>query len=108
LVLASLLTPGYITLYNQGIKFFGQPSLFLFNINSWPLIFLSIAGEFIGLAIKSFGQHGGLEVAQSRYAKTGRLKLPQPAKHASSSVYCIVEWCDIVDRPKWMSCKLHV
>ena len=36
---SSLVTVGYITLYNQGIKFFGQ--------------------------------HGGLGVAQSQYAKTG-------------------------------------
>ena len=71
--LASLLTAGYITLYNQGIKFFGQPSLFLFNINFWPLILLSIAGVIIGFSIKFFGQHGGLGVAQSQYAKTGRL-----------------------------------
>ena len=28
---------------------------------------------FIGLAIKFFGQHGGLGVAQSQYAKTGGL-----------------------------------
>jgi hypothetical protein len=31
--LSSLLTAGYITLYNQGVKFFGQPSVFLYNIN---------------------------------------------------------------------------
>ena len=28
---------------------------------------------FIGLAIKFFGQHGGLGVAQRQYAQTGRL-----------------------------------
>lgn len=70
---SSLLTAGYITLYNQGVKFFGQPNLFLFNINFWPLVLLSVAGVFIGLAIKFFGQHGGLGVAQRQYAQTGRL-----------------------------------
>jgi H+/Cl- antiporter ClcA len=70
---ASLLTAGYITLYNQGVKFFGQPSFYIFNINFWPLILLSIAGIFIGLAIKFFGQHGGLGVAQRQYAQTGHL-----------------------------------
>jgi H+/Cl- antiporter ClcA len=70
---ASLVTVGYITLYNQGIKFFAQPSVYLFNINFWPLILLGVAGLFIGLAIKFFGQHGGLGVAQSQYAKTGGL-----------------------------------
>jgi H+/Cl- antiporter ClcA len=71
--LFSMLTAGYITLYNQGIKFFDQPSLYLFNVNIWPLILLSIASIFIGLAIKFFGQHGGLGVAQRQYAQTGRL-----------------------------------
>ena len=69
--LLSLITTGYITLYNQGIKFFGQHSVYLFNINFWPLILLGVGGVFIGLAIKFFGQHGGLGVAQSQYAKTG-------------------------------------
>src|SRR5512133_163634 len=71
--LASLITAGYITLYNQGVKFFAQPNLFLFSINFWPLILLTIAGMFIGLAIKFFGQHGGLGVVQGQYAKTGRI-----------------------------------
>ena len=70
---SSLLTAGYITLYNQGVNFFGQPNLFLFNIDFWPLVLLSVAGVFIGLAIKFFGQHGGLGVAQRQYAQTGRL-----------------------------------
>jgi len=71
--LSSLFTAGYITLYNQGIKFFAQPTIVLYNINFWPLILLSVAGVFIGIAIKFLGQHGGLGVAQSQYAKTGRL-----------------------------------
>ena len=71
--LSSLITTGYITLYNQGINFFGQHSVFLFNINFWPLILLGVAGVFIGLAIKFFGQHGGLGVAQTQYAQTGGL-----------------------------------
>jgi H+/Cl- antiporter ClcA len=71
--LFSLITAGYITLYNQGIKFFGQPTVYLFNINFWPLIILGVAGVFIGLAIKLFGQHGGLGVPQSQYAQTGGL-----------------------------------
>jgi hypothetical protein len=57
--LSSLLTAGYITIYNQGIIFFGQVSLLIYNINFWPLILLGLAGVFIGLAIKFFGQHGG-------------------------------------------------
>jgi hypothetical protein len=61
--LSSLLTAGYITIYNQGVKFFGQVSLLIYNINFWPLILLGLAGVFIGLAIKFFGQHGGLGVA---------------------------------------------
>ena len=71
--LFSLITTGYITLYNQGIKFFGQHSVYLFSINIWPLILLTVAGVFIGLAIKFFGQHGGLGVAQHQYAQTGDL-----------------------------------
>jgi H+/Cl- antiporter ClcA len=71
--LSSLITTGYITLYNQGIKFFGQPSLFVLKINIWPLILLGVAGVFIGLAIKHYGQHAGLGVVQKQYAQTGRL-----------------------------------
>jgi chloride channel protein, CIC family len=71
--LSSLVTTGYITLVNQGIKFFGQPTFVLSNVNFWPLILLGISGVFIGLAIKFFGQHGGLGVAQSQYAQTGRI-----------------------------------
>jgi len=72
---AALLTAGYITLYNWGIKFFQQPSsLFkIGGISFWPLILLTIAGVLIGLAIKFFGQHAGLGVAQGQYAKTGRI-----------------------------------
>jgi H+/Cl- antiporter ClcA len=69
--LSSLLAVAYITLYNQGIKFFEQPSLFVLNINIWPLVLLT--GVLIGLAIKFFGQHAGLGVAQRQYAQTGRL-----------------------------------
>jgi H+/Cl- antiporter ClcA len=71
--IASLLTVGYITLYSQGIKFFAQVSLIIFNINIWPLILLTVAGLIIGLLIRFLGQHGGLGVAQSQYAQTGRL-----------------------------------
>ena len=71
--LSSLLAVGYITLYNQGVEFFKQVSLFVLNINIWPLILLTGAGVVIGLLIKFLGQHGGLGVAQQQYAKTGRL-----------------------------------
>jgi chloride channel protein, CIC family len=71
--LSSLLTTGYITLYNQGVKFLAQPNLVLYNINIWPLILLTVAGVFIGLVIKFFGQRGGLGVAQTEYAQTGGL-----------------------------------
>ena len=70
---SSLITAGYITFYNQGIKFFGQVNLSLFNINFWPLVLLSLAGVSIGLAIKFFGQHGGLGIAQRQYAQTGSI-----------------------------------
>ena len=70
---SSLLTVGYITLYNQGVKFFEQGNLFVFNINIWPLVLLTGAGILIGLAIKFFGKHGGLGVVQREYAQTGRL-----------------------------------
>ena len=70
--LSSLLTVGYITLYNQGIKFFEQVNLFVFNVNIWPLVLLTGAGVLIGLLIKFFGKHGGLGVAQREYAQTGR------------------------------------
>ncbi len=70
--LSSLLTVGYITLYNLGIKFFEQGNLFVFNINIWPLVLLTGAGVLIGLAIKFFGNHGGPGVAQREYAQTGR------------------------------------
>ena len=70
---SSLITAGYITFYNQGIKFFGQVNLSLFNINFWPLVLLSLAGVAIGLAIKFFGQHGGLGIAQRQYAQTGSI-----------------------------------
>jgi H+/Cl- antiporter ClcA len=71
--LASLLAAGYITLYNQGIKFFEQPSLLVLNVDIWPLVMLTVAGVLIGLVIKFFGQHAGLGVAQGQYAQTGRL-----------------------------------
>ena len=71
--LSSLLTTGYITLYNQGVKFLAQPNLVLYKVNIWPLILLTVAGVFIGLVIKFFGQRGGLGVAQTEYAQTGHL-----------------------------------
>jgi H+/Cl- antiporter ClcA len=71
--LSSLLTAGYISLYNLGIKFFEQGSLFVLNVNIWPLVLLTGAGVLIGLLIKFFGQQGGLGVAQREYAQTGRL-----------------------------------
>ena len=74
--LFSLVTVGYLTLYNQGIKFFGQHSVYLFNINFWPLILLGAAGVLIGLAIKFFGQHGGLGVVQSRVCQDWWPQLP--------------------------------
>jgi H+/Cl- antiporter ClcA len=69
--LASLVTTGYITLVNLGIKFFGQPTLTISNINFWPIVLLGGAGVLIGLAIKFFGEHGELGVVQSQYVKTG-------------------------------------
>ena len=74
---AALLTAGYITLYNWGVKFFQQPSTSssfkIGGISFWPLILLTIAGVLLGIAIKFFGQHAGLGVAQGQYAKTGRI-----------------------------------
>jgi H+/Cl- antiporter ClcA len=71
--LSSLITAGYITLYNQGIQFFQQVSLIILNINIWPLVLLTGAGVLIGLIIRHFGQHAGLGVAQRQYAQTGRM-----------------------------------
>ena len=39
--MSSLLAAAYITLYNQGIKFFEQPCLFVLKINVWPLVLLT-------------------------------------------------------------------
>ena len=64
---------GYITLYNQGVKFFEQGNLFVFNINIWPLVLLTGAGILIGLAIKFFGKHGGVGSCPARVRPTGRL-----------------------------------
>jgi H+/Cl- antiporter ClcA len=71
--LSSLITAGYITLYNQGIQFFQQVSLIILNINIWPLVLLTGAGVLIGLIIRHFGQHAGLGVAQRQYGKTGHI-----------------------------------
>src|SRR4030095_12457519 len=90
---SSLLTAGYITLYNQGVNFFGQPNLFLFNINFWPLVLLSVAGVFIGLAIKFFGQHGGIGSCTAPICPDRPPQLSQPTKHATSSFYSVMEWC---------------
>jgi hypothetical protein len=53
----SLLTAGYITLYNWGVTFFQKPSstFKIGGISFWPLILLTIAGVLIGIAIKFFG-----------------------------------------------------
>ena len=71
----ALLTAGYITLYNWGVAFFQKPSgLFKIDgVSFWPLILLTIAGVLLGIAIKFFGQHAGLGVAQGQYSKTGRI-----------------------------------
>src|SRR5919106_2347319 len=71
--ISSVLTVGYITLYNQGIKFFDQGTLMVLGVNIWPLVLLTGAGLLIGLIIKFLGQHAGLGVAQRQYAQTGRL-----------------------------------
>ena len=71
--LSSLLAAVYITLYNWGIKFFEQPSLFIQNINIWPLVLLTAGGVLVGLVIKFFGEHAGLGVAQLQYSQTGHI-----------------------------------
>jgi H+/Cl- antiporter ClcA len=71
---AAVLTAAYITLYSQGATFFEQPSHFGVRIGRfWPLVLLTVGGVLLGLAIKFFGQHAGLGIAQSQYAKTGRV-----------------------------------
>ena len=54
--LSSLLTVGFITLYNQGIKFFDQVTLMVLDVNVWPLVLLTVAGLLIGLIIRFLGQ----------------------------------------------------
>jgi H+/Cl- antiporter ClcA len=71
--LSSLLTAAYITLYNEGIKFFEQPSLFILHIDVWPLFLVTFGGLLIGLMIKFLGQHAGFGAAQRQYAETGRV-----------------------------------
>lgn len=71
--LSSLLTAGFITLYNQGFMLFDQVTLMVLGINVWPLVLLTVAGLLIGLIIRFLGQHAGLGVAQRQYAQTGRL-----------------------------------
>jgi H+/Cl- antiporter ClcA len=70
---SSLLTAGYLTLYNGGVQFFQKITFTVLNVNFWPLILLAGAGVFVDLVIKFFGQNGGLGVAQSQYAQTGRI-----------------------------------
>jgi hypothetical protein len=59
--LSSLLTAAYITLYNQGIKFFEKPHVSSLGINVWPFLLVIIAGllSLIGVMIKFLGQHAG-------------------------------------------------
>jgi hypothetical protein len=69
-----VITTGYITIYNLGIKLYAQQSLFVLNVNIWPLILLSVAGVFIGLVIKYFGQrrewmHHKWHVGRKGYVK---------------------------------------
>jgi len=71
---SALLTVGYLTAFNVGIKFFEEPKLIVFNLNIWPLILLTVGGLILGLTIKFFGQHAGLGVAQLQYAQTGRVE----------------------------------
>src|SRR5215469_2930883 len=71
--LSSLLTAAYITLYNQGIKFFEKPKVL--GINVWPFLLVTIAGLLIGIMIKFFGQHAGQGVAQHQYGQTGRIDI---------------------------------
>jgi H+/Cl- antiporter ClcA len=71
---SALLTAGYLTALNGGIRFFEQPKLVVLNLNIWPLILLTVGGLILGLTIKFFGQHAGLGVAQLQYAETGRVE----------------------------------
>jgi H+/Cl- antiporter ClcA len=71
--LSSLLTAGYLTLYNGGVQFFQQINFTVFSVNIWPLVLLTGAGVIVGLVIKILGQNGGLGVAQSEYSQTGRI-----------------------------------
>jgi hypothetical protein len=40
--ISSLLAAAYITLYNQGVKFFEQPVIVVLGINIWPLVLLTV------------------------------------------------------------------
>ena len=89
---SSLLTAGYITLYNQGVNFFGQPNLFLFNIDFWPLVLLSAAGVFIGLAIKYLWPAWRIGSCTGPICPDRPPQLPQPTKHTSTRLYSVMEW----------------
>ena len=81
--ISSVLTAGYITLYHRGINFFQQVSLFVLDINIWPLVLLTGAGVLIGLLIKFFGERGGLGFL-------GRNMLRRAASNPGTCpVYCL-------------------
>jgi len=96
--LSSLLAAGFITLYNQGIRFFEQVSLLVLNVNIWPLVLLTGAGVLIGLLMKFFGQHGGLGIGgcPAPVCPDRPPKPQEPAQYLASSVHIVVEWC-----PSW-------
>jgi hypothetical protein len=90
--LSSLITAGYITLYNQGIKFFEQVSLLVLNVDIWPLVLLTGAGVLIGLLIKFFGSRGGIGGCPAPVCPDRPPKPQGPAQYLTSRVHIVVEW----------------
>ena len=90
---SSLLTAGYITLYNQGVKFFGQANLFLFNINFWPLVPVEFRRCVYWPCYQVLWTAWGIGSCTAPICPDRPPQLSQPTKHTSSRIYSVMEWC---------------